>query len=327
MTATATYYADTETVKNRAVRGARSFKAGEIRWMLQCLLDALSEQQEKAEPDAERIAVLNAQIDGYTQALEERGTTADGPVEIEEGEIEQPRGRGGDRSTGSTRQSLLATEPQLATIKRVLAERGLEPELFGVTMARLDFACVTRITKDLASGILDKLFDASKRMMSNGQRDLLAKLTVEGHENITMERATAVWTGMQGKVTFDAAKKMIDRAIAANRKRPAKKVTGKLGDGFYMRGEEVFKVQVPATGGNLYAKRLVIEEGVGSEWVYEPGLYNTIQDAQPLTAERALALGAELTLYGVCWCCHRRLTDEQSTRDGIGRRCREKHGW
>jgi hypothetical protein len=61
--------------------------------------------------------------------------------------------------------------------------------------------------------------------------------------------------------------------------------------------------------------------------VYEPGLYNTIQDAQPLTAERALALGAELTLYGVCWCCHRRLTDEQSTRDGIGRRCREKHGW
>lgn len=90
-------------------------------------------------------------------------------------------------------------------------------------------------------------------------------------------------------------------------------------DGFYKRGEIIFKVQVAVHGsGNLYAKRLVVEEFGHASWEYAPGVITTLLDSERLSLEDAQAFGR---LYGVCGVCGRTLTDEASIAAGIGPVC------
>lgn len=326
MIATA-YLAEPEVVRERSIRSARSFTAGEVRWMLSSLVDLLADKEAEPVRDEKHIAVINAQIDGYSQALADRGAGVDGPVDEMEGETEEPRKPGNSGlATHRVRASLLATEKQVNWIKTLLAERNMTPEQYGVTMERLDPESPKRISKDKASDMLEKLLAIKvRRMMSDGQRDLLATLTVEGHEGITMERALAVWTGMQGKVEFDAASKMIDRAKAANRKRPAKAAPGKPEDGYYEMNGDIIKVQWNRAGTHMYAKRLR-KDDVHAGFQVESGLVNRMQGATPLTPETAAVYGP---LYGRCLNpkCSRLLTDEESIARGFGPECWGKMGW
>lgn len=323
----ATYLAEPEVVLERSIRTARSIGTSEVRWALQCLMDLLAEKEAEPVRDEKHIAVVKAQIEGYSQALLRRGADLAGAVDEMEGEVEEPR-KGGNGNTATTRvrASLLATEKQVNWIKRLLAERNLAPEQYGITMERLDPESPKRISKDKASDMVDKLLAIKvRKMMSDGQRDLLATLTVEGHENVTMERALAVWTGMQGKVEFETASKMIDRAKAANRKRPAKAAPGKPEDGYYEMNGDIIKVQWNRAGTHMYAKRLR-KDDVHAGFQVESGLVNRMQGATPLTPETAAVYGP---LYGRCLNpkCSRLLTDEESIARGFGPECWGKMGW
>lgn len=93
-------------------------------------------------------------------------------------------------------------------------------------------------------------------------------------------------------------------------------------DGFYKRGDDIFKVQVAVHGsGNLYAKRLIVHEHGSASWEYAPGVVRTLREDERLTLEQAQEFGR---LYGVCGICGRTLTDEGSIADGIGPICAGK---
>ena len=70
--------------------------------------------------------------------------------------------------------------------------------------------------------------------------------------------------------------------------------------------------------GNLYAKRLVVQEHGSASWEYMPGLVTKLTEDERLTREQAVEFGR---LYGVCGICGRTLTDERSIADGIGPIC------
>lgn len=233
----------------------------------------------------------------------------------------------GNNTSRSGKASLLATEKQLDHVKSNLRVHGMTPEDFGVTWERLEFDSPTRISKDKAGAMLDTLF-ALPRKMSDGQRDLLIKLTVE--DGVREDVATLTWTNMQPKTLFADAGKMIDKALAAQ-KAAAKSNAGVPEEGFYECGDLVIKVQRGVTSGNLFVKTLNIIEGVGAEWVYQGSaakFLKGLKDVTPLTQKRALEVVAEmnveLELYGVCWICGRKLTDELSMARRIGRICFEK---
>lgn len=112
-------------------------------------------------------------------------------------------------------------------------------------------------------------------------------------------------------------------------------------EGMYRMNDVIYKVQRAVHGsGNLYAKRLVVEEpdcggcqngdpcNPPCEWttefVYAPGVVQTLRGEHKMTAEEAKEFGR---LYGVCVRCGRTLTDEGSIALGIGPVCAGKEGW
>lgn len=90
--------------------------------------------------------------------------------------------------------------------------------------------------------------------------------------------------------------------------------------GFFEHEGSIVKVQRAVHGsGNLYAKRLVIDEASQSgSFVYEAGLIRKLRESDRLTKERAAELGH---LYGMCIVCGATLTDEKSIERGIGPIC------
>jgi hypothetical protein len=97
---------------------------------------------------------------------------------------------------------------------------------------------------------------------------------------------------------------------------PAAQVTE---DGMYQDPEGViYKVQIAKQGsGNLYAKRLIVEEGQG-HFEYAAGAIRIIKPEWKMTLEQAAEFGS---LYGVCCKCGAALTDEESIARGIGPIC------
>jgi hypothetical protein len=100
--------------------------------------------------------------------------------------------------------------------------------------------------------------------------------------------------------------------------RPAARVDA---DGMYKTADgTIWKVQRAVNGsGNLYAKRLVVDEAsrTGS-FEYAPGAITRLTAADKMSLEDAQAFGR---LYGVCCVCGRTLTDESSIAAGIGPIC------
>lgn len=82
----------------------------------------------------------------------------------------------------------------------------------------------------------------------------------------------------------------------------------------------IAKVQKAVHGsGNLYAKRLVVEEGsTAGRFDYVPGLISRIRPDDRMSLDEASAFGQ---LYGWCCVCGRTLTDEKSIAAGIGPVC------
>lgn len=122
---------------------------------------------------------------------------------------------------------------------------------------------------------------------------------------------------------IDALKSM--KAVPARKAaEQPKDETPEISDGFYVWGEQVYKVQRAVHGsGNLYAK--VLDEHGHFDFVSGAIVKLTkavkAGEAERLTLERAKELGK---LYGRCMVCGRTLTDEGSIADGIGPVCAGK---
>jgi len=158
----------------------------------------------------------------------------------------------------------------------------------------------------------------STRPASEKQVAFLDKLLAEKDHTFTADFISEV------KADVKKASSTIDQLLAMPRKR-AKAAGGAVTeDGMYRTPDgTVYKVQIAKQGsGNLYAKRLVIEDGHGS-FEYAPGAVRQLQADWKMTLEQAKEFGQ---LYGICCKCGADLTDEGSIAAGIGPICGSK-GW
>lgn len=116
----------------------------------------------------------------------------------------------------------------------------------------------------------------------------------------------------------DQADRLLDEYYAAVE--PLPRFVPVTEAGFFEHEGSIVKVQRAVHGsGNLYAKRLVIDEASQSgSFVYEAGLIRKLRESDRLTKERAAELGH---LYGMCIVCGATLTDEKSIERGIGPVC------
>lgn len=100
---------------------------------------------------------------------------------------------------------------------------------------------------------------------------------------------------------------------------------GKVTAGYYKHGDLYVKVQEGLGSGRPYAKMLLVNPATRRlNWVYKPGLVDRLDPSEKMTAGDAKGFG---DLYGVCFKCGRKLTDERSIELGYGRICAEKLGW
>jgi hypothetical protein len=114
---------------------------------------------------------------------------------------------------------------------------------------------------------------------------------------------------------------------------PAKPTGGKttapapaeITEGMYITpAGTIYKVQRAVHGsGHLYAK--VLETSDGDAWFsYAAGAICKLRPEWRMTHEQAAEFGS---LYGICCCCSKTLTDENSQHNGYGRKCASNNGW
>lgn len=113
----------------------------------------------------------------------------------------------------------------------------------------------------------------------------------------------------QAKVQQRAEKRVMQEAVAA--------ATG-LDVGMYQRDGVVIKVYPARNGGHLLAKRMN-EDG---EFVYMGAASRFVSVEHKMTLAQAKEFG---DAFGVCCCCGRLLTKEESVADGIGPVCKRKN--
>lgn len=108
---------------------------------------------------------------------------------------------------------------------------------------------------------------------------------------------------------------------------PAVEIT----EGMYQNPEgQIFKVQKAVHGsGHLYAKVLETDTdpvtSVTEAWFsYAAGAIRRLRPEWKMTPEQAAAFGS---LYGICCCCSKTLTDENSQHNGFGRKCAANNSW
>lgn len=135
------------------------------------------------------------------------------------------------------------------------------------------------------------------------------------------------------------ASRFIEACLACPKAPRAKAPTADVAEGWYSKDGEIAKVQKAVHGsGRLYAKLLVVErhftpfepnpympgyvapDTFTGSWEYKPGLIGKIarEGWAKLTLEEAEKFGK---LYGICGCCGRTLTNEESIAKGIGPIC------
>jgi hypothetical protein len=121
-------------------------------------------------------------------------------------------------------------------------------------------------------------------------------------------------------------------AAPAKPKGPKTTATGpsEITEGMYQSPEgQIFKVQKAVHGsGHLYAKILQTETdeyGMTEAWfAYAAGAIRKLKIEWKMTREQAAAFGS---LYGICCCCSKTLTDENSQHNGYGKTCAGNNGW
>lgn len=298
-----------------------SYRASDWRDMAKMVEEAIECNRAEGDPSG-RIPTQTVMLRVYRD-MEARRLRLNVP-ELPEDDAPRPRGKGGDNS-GHGKPVKKAAEGAIEFLRDLITEKGLtladvkltedhlNPEHFRYLTARDCY----EITEDV------KTRRGPELMMTDGQRDLLAKIMVES-SGVPERVANQAWANMQSKVTKGKAKELIELAIKS--KKSAPKRVEEAEEGFYEIDGDVVKVQRGVTSGNLFAKRLVIDPELekGFEWVYVRGLVAKVKGAQRLTRERAAQIGQELKLYGWCFKCGQRLTDEESMERGIGRICWEK---
>lgn len=94
--------------------------------------------------------------------------------------------------------------------------------------------------------------------------------------------------------------------------------------GFYVRGDDAFKVQANKAGTSTYAL-----QWSGSSWEYAPGVGKTLAGLTPMTGEAAARLGLA---SGRCIACCRvlggkSLSAKVSALVGYGETCAKTNGW
>lgn len=159
------------------------------------------------------------------------------------------------------------------------------------------------------------------RKASPKQIDFLKKLLQDkdlsgtAYSNFTDEFLTAM--------TSVDASRCIDDLKTRPRRSQGPQVAFITEDGWYLHEDVVYKVQRAVHGsGNLYAKKLLVDEGHGS-WEYAPGAVCKLQASEKMTLEDAQRFGR---LYGMCCSCGATLTNEVSIKNGIGPICGQHFG-
>lgn len=93
-----------------------------------------------------------------------------------------------------------------------------------------------------------------------------------------------------------------------------------LEPGMYRKDDVIYKVQKSTSTGNLYAKKLLVDDA-GGIFNYAPGIVRILTAADRMTLDQAKQFGA---LYGTCIVCGRTLTNEVSISEGIGPVCAKR---
>src|SRR5690349_5434908 len=114
------------------------------------------------------------------------------------------------------------------------------------------------------------------RLPSTGQKNFIESLL---RDRDTTGTAYENWTPDWAKdgATFDAAS-----AVITYLKTLPYKQSAKAEPGFYVRGDEAFKVVENKAKTGTYANRWT-----GRGWEYAPGVGRTLADLVPMTAEQA----------------------------------------
>jgi predicted transcriptional regulator len=125
----------------------------------------------------------------------------------------------------------------------------------------------------------------------------------------------------QAKGVLNCWRADINRKPKTSTATPA--ATGAVEDGMYqIPGGDVVKVQIAKQGsGNLYAKRLIVDDEGHGHFEYEQGLVRKLRPEWKMSLEDAKAFGK---LYGICCNCGADLTDEHSIAEGIGPICAKR---
>ena len=177
----------------------------------------------------------------------------------------------------------------------------------------------------------------SKWAASEKSTDFLFRLATErGLVTDELLKAAVGWTRAELRRDQKRTSQAIDAIKALPRPaavRPVRAQTSpQVGDGFYYYQGQAVKVQRSLSSNRLYAKVLTLHtEGTEtwSTWELTPNLVGKLTPEDAMTPERARMLGSDPTsaLYGWCFKCGARLTDEHSMADGIGPYCKNKMGW
>lgn len=153
------------------------------------------------------------------------------------------------------------------------------------------------------------------RPASPGQRKFIADLLRDRDTAGTVyEGWTPDWNDMYASDVISDLKGLPYKATHRQQAEP----------GYYVRGDEAFKVQQNKAKTSTYAL-----SWTGSSWEYAPGVGRTLADLTPMTAEDAAKIGLA---SGRCINCCRVLGGESLTSRvaavvGYGEICATKNDW
>lgn len=135
----------------------------------------------------------------------------------------------------------------------------------------------------------------------------------------------------EASTAIDGLKELLAalRKEYANRPKSAQQAGSEIEAGYYVLGDQVYKVQRAVHGsGRMYCKRLVVDPDTGrGRFLYDAketrGVMSQLGPNHVLNKESAAKLGA---LYGVCVRCGAPLTEDDSIERMMGPVCYAKTG-
>lgn len=180
---------------------------------------------------------------------------------------------------------LPATTRQIATIRTMMAERGI------IEKQGYNWNCLSQAG---ASAQIVRLKSIPRT-----------------------ETAPATYSYFVGPDT--APQVLVSTPVTTPAKKPVRIV---LEDGFYMLEGEVYKVKHNQEGTRQYASKLSGAIGEAGRFHMAQGAIRRIRPEHRMTVEQASAFG---NVYAYCACCGRKLTNDDSIALGIGPDCFKKY--